>query len=151
VEEILAITTPSAFQEEKNIENLIEFKKKEIQASSRAYILKEMAVQMKEQVEDEVMKQFNMEVSHVSIDIDENIDVTADSTEHFSVSVQLAEKNEVEDDAIPAIAEVKIDTKEPIKKKSTDFDNRKIVSYLANEWQLGTDQIIVAMEGGRAD
>jgi stage III sporulation protein AF len=151
VEEIIATATPFASSEEKNIKNSIEFKKKEIQASNDAYILKQMAVQMKKEVEDEVMKQFNMKVSHVSINVDENIDVSADSTKHFSVNVQLAEENEVEEDAIQAIAEVKIDTSKPLEEKTIGFDEAKVVSYLAREWQLHTNQIIVAMEGGRAN
>lgn len=152
VEEIIMAAAPFASSEEKNIENLIEMKKKEIQASSRAYILEQTAVQMKEEVEDEVMKRYNLEVSHVSIDVDESIDVSEpESTKHFSVHVQLAEKTEAKDDAIPAIAEVKIDTKVPLEEPSKSMNDKKIVSFLATEWQLNTDQIIVAMEGGRAN
>ncbi|KAA0549464.1 stage III sporulation protein AF [Bacillus sp. BGMRC 2118] len=152
VEEIISAAAPFASSEEKNIENLIEMKKKEIQASSRAYILEQTAVQMKEEVEEEVKNKFNLEVSHLSIDVDEKIDVSSsDSTEHFSVHVQLVEKNEAKDEAVPAIAEVKIDTTSPIKKKTIQADEKKIISYLASEWELNTDQIIVAMEGGRAN
>lgn len=152
VEEIIAAAAPFASSKEKNIENLIEMKKKEIQASSRAYILEQTAVQMKEEVEDEVKNKFNLEVSHLSIEVDENIDVSStDSTKHFSVQVQLVEKNEAKDEAVPAIAEVKINTKTPFERKTSHTDEKKIISYLASEWELNTDQIIVAMEGGRAN
>ncbi|MFZ3588420.1 stage III sporulation protein AF [Bacillus sp. DJP31] len=150
-EEILAAAIPNKTTEEKNIENLIEFKKKEIQASTRAYILEETSNKMKEEVEDEVMKRFNKKVSNLSIEVDENIEVSADSSEHFSVIVQLSEQTEEEDGAIPVVAEVNIDTKKPSEKKSTSFDDKEIVSYLAKEWELNTDQIIVALEGGRAN
>lgn len=149
-EEILSTVTLSNITEEKNIENSIEFKKKEIQASSHAYILEEMAVLMKEEVEDEVMKRFNKKVSVVSIKIDESTEITADSSEHFSVMVKLKEKDE-EDEAIPVVAMVKIDTKKPAEKKITSFDDQEIVSYLAKQWDLDTNQIIIALEGGKAD
>jgi stage III sporulation protein AF len=149
-EEIIATATPSTYSEQENIENLIEFKKKEIQASTNAYILDEVAVQMKEEVKDEMMNRFNLKVSHVSIEVDESIEVSAGSTKHFSVSVQLSEQNEVAEEAIPVVAEVKIDTKKQLPKKENTVNEKEIVSYLAIEWELGTDQIIVAMEGGRA-
>jgi stage III sporulation protein AF len=149
-EEIIATATPSANFEQENIENSIEFKKKEIQAVSHAYILEEMAEKMKEEVEDEVLKRFNKKVSHVSIKVEEDIEVSADSSKHFSVSVQLSEQNEVEEEAIQVVAEVKIDTKKQLAKNGNTLNEKEIVSYLAIEWQLNTDQIIVAMEGGRA-
>ena len=90
-EDIVATATPSTSSKQKNIENLIEMKKKEIQASNRAYILEEMAVQMKEEVQEDMMNQFNMEVSHVSIEIDKSFEVSADSTKHFSINVQLSQ------------------------------------------------------------
>ena len=41
-----------------SVENLIEMKKKEIQASQRAYILEQMAVQMKQQAEKEMINEY---------------------------------------------------------------------------------------------
>ncbi|MFD1736414.1 stage III sporulation protein AF [Bacillus salitolerans] len=151
-EEIVATATPTSTFEKKNIENSIEFKKKEIQASHRAYILEQMAVQMKEEVEDEVKNRYGLTVVHVSIDVDESKVVDAESTEQFSVSVELSEEVTNEEDAIPAVAKVTIDTNKPIEKKSaTSSREKEIVTYLANTWQLKNEQIMVAMEGGRAD
>lgn len=152
-DEVLATATNTAPAEEKNIENLIEFKKKEIQALNRAYSLEEVAVQMKEGVKDEMMKRFNLEVSHVSIEVDESIEVSSDSTEHFSVIVQLSEQQVETEDAIPVVKEVKIDTSQELPKEESksSVDEKKIVSYLAEEWQLESQQINVAMEGGESD
>ena len=44
------------------VENLTELKKKEIQAVQNAYILKQMAVNMRTGVEEELMKQYKMEI-----------------------------------------------------------------------------------------
>ncbi|WP_246944587.1 stage III sporulation protein AF [Bacillus pinisoli] len=153
-DEILATATNSAPVDKENIENLIEFKKKEIQALNRAYSLEEVAVQMKEGVKDEIMKRFNLEVSHVSIEVDETIDRSSDSTEHFSVIVQLSEQQKVEtEDAIPVVKEVKIDTSQELPKEESkrNVNEKQIVSFLAEEWQLQTQQINVAMEGGESD
>ncbi|MBM7660891.1 stage III sporulation protein AF [Bacillus mesophilus] len=151
-EEILATATTPVPAEEENIENLIEFKKKEIQALNRAYSLEEVAVQMKEGVADEMMKRFDLHVSHVFIELDESINASSDSTEHFSVIVQLSEQKVETEDAIPVVKEVKIDTsKELPKKDNIKVDETKIVSYLATEWQLNPQQINVALEGGESD
>ncbi len=150
-EEILSTATLSNIHEEKNIENSIEFKKKEIQASSHAYILEEMAVLMKEEVEDEVMKRFKKKVSDVSIKVDENIEVTADSSRHFSVKVRMKEPENDDEDTIPVVALVKIDMKQSSEKESTSFNDPEIVSFLANAWDLDTNQIVLALEGGRAN
>ena len=45
------------------MKNLIELKKKEIQASQHAYILEEMAVQLKKDVKEELMEQYGLEIS----------------------------------------------------------------------------------------
>ncbi|WP_456278328.1 stage III sporulation protein AF [Bacillus sp. AK128] len=150
-EEVLATATSGPQLEEENIENLIEFKKKEIQALNRAYSLEEVAVQMKEAVEDEMMGRFGLSVSHVSIEVDESIDPASDSTEHFSVNVQLSEQKEEQEAAIPVVKEVKIDTSNELPKTESKVDEQKIVSYLATEWQLHSQQINVALEGGESD
>jgi stage III sporulation protein AF len=151
-EEILATATSPVPAEKENIENLIEFKKKEIQALNRAYSLEEVAVQMKEGVAEEMMKRFNLHVSQVSIEVDESINVSADSTEHFSVIVQLSEQKIETEDAIPVVKEVKIDTSKQLPKPDKNkVDETKIVSYLATEWQLNPQQINVALEGGESD
>ena len=45
-----------------NLENLTESKKKEIQAVQSAYILEQMANQLQEEVEEELMKKYQMKL-----------------------------------------------------------------------------------------
>src|SRR5690606_37362909 len=70
-------------QTEKNLENLIDLKKKEIQASQRAYALETVQVQIRNDVEEELMtKQSNLKVQKVNIllnsEIENNDTVTYD-------------------------------------------------------------------------
>ena len=52
---------------EKNMENLIELQKKEIQASNHAYILETMAVQLEKGVEEELMEQFGLKIANIKL------------------------------------------------------------------------------------
>ena len=57
--------------DEKNMENLIEMKKKEIQASQHAYILETMAVQLKEDAKEELINQYGVKITNIDFLIDE--------------------------------------------------------------------------------
>ena len=54
------------------IKNLIDLQKNEIQASQDAYILKQMAVQLKEDAKEELMEQYGLEITKIDLVVDEN-------------------------------------------------------------------------------
>jgi stage III sporulation protein AF len=135
--------------EEKNIENLIELKKKEIQASQRAYILETMAVQLKEGTEEELMNQYGLAVA--------NIDITLDETTKQSfpdnlqkVIVQLKQSEEV-DDVVEVIKPVEINTNQPSQPKRLTAQSEEITSLLAGKWNVSEGAIEVLIEGEVTD
>jgi stage III sporulation protein AF len=135
--------------EEKNMENLIELKKKEIQASQRAYILETMAVQLKEDTEEELMNQYGLEVA--------NIDITLDETNKQSfpenlqkVIVQL-KQSEDEANVVEVIQPVEINTKQPPQKKRLTAQSEEITSLLAGKWNVSESAIEVLIEGEVTD
>ena len=57
-------------QKEIQIKNLIDLQKNEIQASHDAYILEQMAVQLKEDAEEELMDQFDLAITDLEVVVD---------------------------------------------------------------------------------
>jgi stage III sporulation protein AF len=125
-----------------SVENLIEMKKKEIQASQRAYILEQMAVQMKQQAEKELMDKSGKVIEKVSIAANDLENIPDSITE---VTVYLSTKEEK--DAIEAVRNVEIDTGDKTRAEKSDENVSLVTSLLAKEWNLSPEKIIIA-EGG---
>ncbi|MGR3764979.1 stage III sporulation protein AF [Rossellomorea sp. NS-SX7] len=125
-----------------SVENLIEMKKKEIQASQRAYILEQMAVQMKQQAEKELMDKSGKVIEKVSIAASDLENIPDSITE---VTVYLSSGEE--EGAIEAVQNVEIDTGDKTRVQKTDENVSLVTSLLAEEWNLSPEQIIIA-EGG---
>jgi stage III sporulation protein AF len=125
-----------------SVENLIEMKKKEIQASQRAYILEQMAVQMKQQAEKELMEKSGKVIEKVSIAATDLENIPDSITE---VTVYLSAKEDK--DAIEAVRNVEIDTGDKTRAEKTDENVSLVTSLLAEEWNLSPEKIIIA-EGG---
>ncbi|WHX99251.1 stage III sporulation protein AF [Neobacillus sp. DY30] len=131
---------------EKNMENLIDLQKKEIQASNHAYILETMAVQLEKGVEEELMEQFGLEIA--------KIDLTTknDSQESFPenlemVTVQLKQP-ETSVRTVEAIQPVSITTETPLPSKDPTEESEKIAAFLSQKWNVTEKAIEVSVEGG---
>jgi stage III sporulation protein AF len=135
--------------EEKNMENLIELKKKEIQASQRAYILETMAVQLKEGTEEELMSQYGLEVAHIDITLDET------NKQSFPENLQkvIVQLKQSEDEAnvVEVIQPVEINTKQPPQTKRLAAQSEEITSLLAGKWNVSEGAIEVLIEGEVTD
>ncbi len=129
--------------ENNSVENLIEIKKKEIQASQRAYILEQMAVQMKHQVEKEMMDEHSKVIERVEVKAD-NLENVPESISEVTVFV----KDKQENTTIETIQNVEIDTGAENRKKTPGEDTSQMTSLLAKQWNLTPDKIIISLEGG---
>jgi stage III sporulation protein AF len=131
-----------------SVENLIEIKKKEIQASQRAYILEQMGVQMKQEVEKEMMEKHGKQVVTVSLEAeDENLENLPESIS--KVTVVLAEPQE--EGAVETVKRVDINTRDGAKKDKPDHETSQLASALAEIWNLPKDQIVVIVQGGMGE
>jgi stage III sporulation protein AF len=131
---------------EKNMENLIELQKKEIQASNHAYILKTMAVQLEQGVEKELMEQFGLEIAKIEL-------TTKDESEQsFPENLQkvtvLLKQPEGEVKTVEAIKEVNISTEAPLPSKSSTEESENIAAFLSQKWNVTEKTIEVTVEGG---
>ncbi|MDR4888881.1 stage III sporulation protein AF [Fredinandcohnia sp. QZ13] len=141
-------------QSEKNLENLIDLKKKEIQASQRAYILETMAVQLESEVEEElVQNEYDLTVQKVNVFLSSAVDVkeTVTLDDIQSIEVVLS-KETAEPDDVPVVKPVEIDTSkqtEPVYKKVDQTNVKAITKSLSTRWELDSDKIVVTVEGGK--
>jgi len=140
IDELMASIKISPVQDEKNIENLIEMKKKEIQASNHAYILEQTAVQMKTQVEEELVENYDLTVDHVDLTMDD------ENEEIVSVEVILSDSQANANTEIPVVKPVEIDTTKQLTSETHQRDVKEIISFLATVWEMDAEMIAVTVE-----
>lgn len=123
--------------EENKLGNLTESKKKEIQAVQSAYILEQLAHQLKGDVEEELMKKYKMEVdiTHIAVKNEENPKLPDDLE---SITISLKEKKD-KNDPVEAIARININTKEEMQTNETDYS--QIKNFLAKAWSVDVGKI----------
>lgn len=142
------LTSIPAFQDsgDENMKNLIEMKKKEIQASNDAYILETMAVQLKKDAEEELMNQYGLVISNIDIQTDEDKNQTfPDNLQRVSV---LLEQSSKETETIEAVKHVEINTGKPLSSKKTTEQSKLVVALLSEKWNVKEKTIEVTIEGG---
>ncbi|WP_347549665.1 stage III sporulation protein AF [Pseudalkalibacillus hwajinpoensis] len=123
------------------IENTIETKKSEIQASNVAYIEEQMAVQLQSQVEKELRERFDLEISDVALN------VTEIEGEKQIDQIAVTVKESADDGSVSEIEAVSVSLAvEEV--SSTDSEVRKVAYFLADEWELYPKQVVVQMKGG---
>ncbi len=129
--------------EENTLGNLTESKKKEIQAVQSAYILEQLANQLEGDVEEELMKKYQMklDVTDIAVLNQENPELP-DDLQNISISL-----TEVKDDAVvETIAKVDINTKESVNTNHSDYE--EIKQFLAQSWLIDEELIQIAGERG---
>ncbi|WP_374723469.1 stage III sporulation protein AF [Calidifontibacillus erzurumensis] len=149
LEQLLKTMQLPNVEDKKQIENLIENKKNEIQASQRAYILEQMAVQMEEMVEEELMKNFGYQVETIHFHfLEPGDEISTENLKKVEVIVREVQNSEELAKNIPVVKEIKIDTSLPIPKENKT-DATSISAFLADRWQLNREIVMVVMEGGK--
>ncbi|RPK15690.1 stage III sporulation protein AF [Priestia endophytica] len=152
VDKLFTAINSSSISQENSSKNLLDSKKKEIQASQDAYILEQMAVQLEEGVKEELVKEYGVEVSGVEVHMkDEKGEKSFENISSISLSVQPKENKHTA--SVSEVEVVSINTSEPIKKQKTENDEKlkKVQSFLSKKWDMDKKQIIVTMGGGEAD
>ncbi|MDF2858224.1 MAG: stage sporulation protein [Neobacillus sp.] len=131
---------------EKNMENSIELKKKEIQASTNAYILETMAVQLEQGVEEELMEQFGLEIAKIELTTNDDSDQSfPENLQRVSVLLKQPDNNVM---AVEVIQPVDIKSDTPLPSKKSAEESEKIAAYLSQKWDVTEKTIEVSVEGG---
>lgn len=142
----LVETAMSVNTQDDNMENLIDSKKKEIQAVTSAYILEEVAVQLKTDGEEELINRYNYAFEHIEVSL-KTLDNPVIPEDIAVISVILAEH--AEDNAIETVQLVDIDTKKSLTEQSEQSD--EIKQFLATQWGIDAEQIEVDFQFGSAN
>lgn len=142
-DEILSAAT-SGFedQKKKDLGNLTEMKKKEIQAAQGAYILEQMAVQLQTEVEEELMADYNMKISSIDVGVKNEEKPGVDDLQNITISLEKAEGKE--DSEIEAVAKVDINADRPSTSNDANLDAVK--RFLATSWSVDEEIIEIAGE-----
>ncbi len=135
-----------------NMNFSLENKKKEIQSVQLAYISEQVAVQLMRQVEEEMVQQFDKEISSIDVTLenfleDENyMDHLLEITIHLQ---PLLEEENSLGETIKPVALVTINmNQEKETLEETDNEN-EIHMFLSKTWKIPKEKITVVMEGGR--
>ena len=142
-DEILtAATSEFEDQKKKDLGNLTEMKKKEIQATQGAYILKQMAVDLQAEVEEELMADYNMRISSIDVGVKNEEEPGVDDLQNITISLEKAEGKE--NSEIEAVAKVDINTDSPSTSNDANLDAVK--RFLATSWSVDEEIIEIAGE-----
>jgi stage III sporulation protein AF len=152
---ILAEFQLGASTKEDDVKNLIELQKNEIQASQRAYILEQMAVQMKTMAKEELVKKYDVTIdtillseSEQVVDINSQKDLT-----HIQVFLQKNPTKEAESkekvEAVEAVQPIAIDTtkEQQIDEQEEAMNVEEITAFLAEIWEVEEEKITLELEG----
>ena len=146
VNQMLKSLSLSSIRSDQQVENSIENQKKEIQASQRAYILEQMAVQMEADVKEELMDQYGVAIDRIHIETKKpNDEPTADNIK--SISVAVSKKASDDSEVVSAVKVISIDTSTPIE-TNKPTESKKLSNYLAAKWDVKQGQVVVNMEEG---
>ncbi|RHW41114.1 stage III sporulation protein AF [Neobacillus notoginsengisoli] len=129
----------------KNSKTLIEIKKKEIQASQQAYILEQMAVQLKEDAQEELMKRFGLQIATISIDAElEDGQNLPDQVRKVAVLLKWPDKNS---NPIQPVEVVNIQAVAARPAQSRSELEKLAAECLAEKWNIRLKAIEVTVEG----
>jgi stage III sporulation protein AF len=139
---LTAATSEFEDQKKKDLGNLTEMKKKEIQATQGAYILKQMAVDLQAEVEEELMADYNMRISSIDVGVKNEEEPGVDDLQNITISLEKAEGKE--NSEIEAVAKVDINTDGPSTSNDANLDAVK--RFLATSWSVDEEIIEIAGE-----
>ncbi|RBW70604.1 stage III sporulation protein AF [Bacillus taeanensis] len=143
---------------EKTFQNEIKNKKNEIQASQRAYILEQMAVQMSQRVEEEMNEKYDLQIENIAVTLMETFEEGENAHENIQeVQVRLSSENlqsEESDEAIEAVKPIEVTINSNMQSSSSKYSDgymEDIQLFLAENWEIAPERIVLTVEGGQRE
>lgn len=128
------------------VENLIDLQKSEIESSASAYILEQMAVQLKDIAQAPLLDNYHAEIQDFQFKFHEG---QAYSYEELEEVIVYLEESEAGEGAVNAVEDVVIDTRNQTKKTGdNEVDLQGIETLLRETWELNDKKLTVIWEGG---
>ncbi|WP_170007620.1 stage III sporulation protein AF [Bacillus fonticola] len=149
IESALGQVQMDEWSKEVQTENLFDTKKTEIQASQRAYMLEQMAVQLKKSVQGELRDEYGVEIADMQVEVAKDLDTMyPEDIESMTIQLTPYEENSETQDTVEVIEIVDIDTGEP-KKEDTQTVKQiePIRDWLQSTWGMEGVAFNVYFEG----
>ncbi|KAB8128466.1 stage III sporulation protein AF [Gracilibacillus oryzae] len=128
------------------VKNETNINKSEIESVNQAYVLEEVVVQMENLVEEELKSAFQLSIHHLDVTLDK--ESNDDKAIIDKVFVQVIPYEE----AMQVVESVEIQIGEPEAIQDTEPpDNSKLMKFLAEEWQVSEENIIIEREEEESD
>ncbi|TXL67944.1 stage III sporulation protein AF [Cerasibacillus terrae] len=129
-----------------SLENMIEIEKSEIELTQHAYILEEMAVQLKELAKEPLQEEFQVEIMTIDFLFENEEDFSYENLQEVIVYVG-EEENKDREGVVNEVDEVVIGPEDKETEKD-EIDKEEIISHLEEIWQLYDKKIVIEWEGG---
>jgi len=145
--ELLTEVRNPLVKNEEMIKNEIEMKKSEIQDKEHAYILEQMAVQMKSAAEGELLEKYGLTIKDILLSTKQkNIEIQSEQDlEKVVVTLAKLDSKEV----VETIKPIEINPFERIEEPEEIIEEKQeIIQQLSYVWRIPTDKITVELEGG---
>lgn len=141
------------------IKNSINEQKREIESEQRAYISKQMAVQMKSSVKGELRDRYGLIIQ--TLDLKLNPNQPNSPIEHVSVTLGQAQTTTPSAGSQSKAIRVTVDPVEPVTVNANNDQSsngsssehltkqeKAVQSFLSNTWNISADQLTVRLKGG---
>ena len=151
--ELLAEVQSGDATQENDTKNLIDLQKNEIQASQRAYILEQMAVQMKTMANEELVQKYEVTIDRILLSESEQaVDIYShEDLQHIQVILQSNAATEVVGTvAVEDVQPISIDAKKEqvTDDRAANLNSTEIAAFLAKIWEVKEEKITLELEGG---
>lgn len=128
-----------------NMKNLIEMQKKEIQESQHAYILEEMAVQLKEIANTPLIENFYVKISDIDFNFDGEKELAYENLTKVTVYLKQAEIEGGEGSVVAEVEDIAINTDQPIA-QAENKNTEQIKEMLADVWEIEDKELTIVWE-----
>ncbi len=133
-----------------DMEKSLEGKKREIETSQHAYILEQMAVQLKEKVEKEMIASHGMTITNIDISSTsspaQDVESILKSINKITVYVEPMRKK----DSVAEVEQVSIQIKDQPRHHQSGR-TKELRNMLASEWDVPDSKIELVVKGGTDD
>jgi stage III sporulation protein AF len=124
--------------------NLIKFQKKEIETTQDAYILEQMAVQLKDLANDSLSEEYQVEITNIEFLFAAEQEITYENLNEVIVHLSELENGE---GAVSVVEDVVINTDNPVQNEGS-INEQGIITTLENIWEFNDKEISLNWEGG---
>ncbi|RDW19160.1 stage III sporulation protein AF [Oceanobacillus arenosus] len=127
-----------------SVKNLINIQKKEIETTQDAYILEQMAVQLKALANDSLTEEYHVEISNIEFLFTGEQEMSYENLNEVIVHVLELKDGE---GAMNVVEDVVINTNNPVESEER-INEQEIIKRLKEIWEFNDKEISLYWEGG---